>query len=102
MNSKKLSRRDFLRASAAGAAGLAALASGINVAGAMPASRKSRRQGPVTVTLIDPWAATSFGDAQNAQIQRFMDSHPNIVIERSDVNFNDFRQLLIQGAAAGE
>ena len=31
-----------------------------------------------------------------------MESHPNIVVERSDIPFGDFVQLLVQGAAAGQ
>jgi multiple sugar transport system substrate-binding protein len=90
---KRLSRRDFLKAGAVSAASLTFAAKGINFV---------RAQDAVTLTLIDPWAATTFGEAHDAQIQRFMDSHPNIKIERSAVNFNDFVQLLVQGAAAGE
>lgn len=90
---KKLSRRDFLKAGAVGAASLGLAAKGINFI---------RAQDVATVTLIDPWAATTFGDAHDGQIQRFNESHPNIKVERSTVNFNDFRQLLIQGAAAGD
>jgi multiple sugar transport system substrate-binding protein len=101
MGTKKLNRREFLKTGALGTAGLVAAASGVNLASAKPMI-KSRRAQATTITLIDPWAATSFGDAQNAQIQRFMDSHPNITVVRSDVPFDDFRQLLLQGAAAGE
>jgi multiple sugar transport system substrate-binding protein len=93
MATKKLSRREFLKAGAVGAVSLTFAAKGINFV---------RAQDQVTLTLIDPWAATTFGDAHDAQIQRFMESHPNIKIERSAVNFNDFVQLLVQGAAAGE
>jgi multiple sugar transport system substrate-binding protein len=93
MATKKLSRREFLKAGAVGAVSLTFAAKGINFV---------RAQDQTTLTLIDPWAATTFGDAHDAQIQRFMESHPNIKIERSAVNFNDFVQLLVQGAAAGE
>lgn len=91
--SMKMNRRDFLKASMVGAASITWIAKGVNFI---------RAQDQVTLTLIDPWAATTFGEAHDAQIQRFMESHPNIVIERSTVNFNDFVQLLVQGAAAGE
>lgn len=93
MSNKRVSRRDFLKTSVAGAVSLTFAAKNIGFI---------RAQETTTLTLIDPWAATTFGDAHDAQIQRFMDSHPNIVIERSSVNFNDFVQLLVQGAAAGE
>lgn len=100
MTTPKLNRREFLKAGAVGAAGLAAAASGI--VSAKPNAARRYMQTSTTVTLIDPWAATGFNDAQVAQIQRFNDSHPNIKIERSAVNFEDFVQLLLQGAAAGE
>lgn len=93
MTTNKMTRREFLSKTAIGAAGLTLAAKNINFI---------RAQDQVTLTLIDPWAATTFGDAHDAQIQRFMESHPNIRIERSAVNFNDFVQLLVQGAAAGE
>ena len=98
MGKKLLNRREFLKASAVGTAGLAATVSGMSMASASyPAL-----QDTVILSLIDPWAATTFGETHDAQIQAFMDSHPNTQIERSTVNFNDFVQLLIQGAAAGE
>ena len=100
MTANKLSRRDFLKTSALSGAGLAAAASGLRIAGAAPTARK--RQAQTTISIIDPWAGTSFGDAHDAQIQRFMDSHPNITVEHSTIPFKDFRTLLIQGAAAGE
>lgn len=103
MATSKLSRRQFLRATAAGTAGLVAVASGINLASARPVQRRRRFQGSATVTLIDPWAgAPGLNAAQEAQIERFMESHPNITIQRSDIPFGDFVQLLVQGAAAGE
>jgi len=99
MSTKKVSRREFLKTGAIGTAGLVAATSGLGLASAKALRRAAQ---PAVVTLIDPWAATTFGAAHDAQIQRFNDSHPNIKVERSAVNFNDFRQLLIQGAAAGE
>ena len=103
MKTRKLNRREFLKIGAVSTAGLAAAASGIGTAAAKkPSIRRRMFQGTTTVTLIDPWAATGFNAAQEAQIQRFNDSHPNIQIERSAVNFDDFVQLLVQGAAAGE
>lgn len=102
MSNRKLNRREFLKTSAMGAAGLAAAASGLNLAQAKPNVHRRSVQTATTVTLADPWAATGFNDAQVAQIQRFNDSHPNIKIERNAINFDDFVHLLVQGAAAGE
>src|SRR2546423_4444266 len=86
---KGLTRRDVLKA---GAAGVVLAATSVGTA----------RAADTTIRLIDPWAGTSFGDAHNAQIKRYTDSHPGITIERADIPFNDFRQQLIQGAAAGD
>jgi multiple sugar transport system substrate-binding protein len=99
MGTKKYSRRSFLKTSALGAAGLAAAASGVSIAGARPLRGA---QSTTVVTLIDPWAATGFDAAQASQIQRFNDSHPDIQIERTAVNFEDEVPLLVQAAAAGE
>src|SRR5262245_49557416 len=100
MPSKKWSRRDFLRAGAIGSAGIAAATTGLSIAqaGAGLATPRRKVQGDVTITIVDPWAGTSFGDAHAAQQQRFMDSHPNIKIEHSTIPFSDFRTMLIQGA----
>jgi multiple sugar transport system substrate-binding protein len=87
------SRREVLKAGAVGAAGLALTASGV-----LPAQAQTTTK----LRLIDPWAGTTFGDAHNAQIKKYMDTHPGITIERADIPFNDFRQQLIQGAAAGD
>jgi multiple sugar transport system substrate-binding protein len=102
MSTKKLTRREFLRTGALGTASIVAAASGMQLTAASPRLARRARQNKITLTLIDPWSNTSFGEAHNAQLQRFMDSHPNIAIERSDIPFSDFRQTLIQGAAAGE
>ena len=37
-----------------------------------------------------------------AQHQRYMDSHPNVKIERTVVPFGDLKQKLLQGATAGD
>lgn len=87
-----ISRRDVLKGAATVAAGTTLTAAGFP----MPAIASG-----VTLKLIDPWAGTSFGDAHNAQIKKYMDSHPGVIIERLDIPFKDFRQNLVQGAAAG-
>src|SRR5258707_8896755 len=91
MSLKRMNRRELLKAGALGAVAL----TGIGATAA-------RAAGPVTLKLIDPWAGTTFGDAHNAQIQKFTDSHPSTKIERLDIPFKDFRQMLVQGAAGGE
>src|SRR5205085_12345129 len=98
------SRRQFLKARALGTAGIAAATSGISLVRAESALRpRAARAATTTVTLIDPWSgAPDLNKAQIAQIKRFMDSHPDITIERSDIVFGDFIQLLVQNAAAGQ
>src|SRR3569623_1522263 len=90
---KQVSRRSVLKGAATAAAGAALAATGFP----MPAIAAG-----VTLKLIDPWAGTTFGDTLNALIMRYMDSHPGVTIERLDVPFADFRQNLVQGAAAGD
>jgi multiple sugar transport system substrate-binding protein len=99
MGSKKFSRRSFLKTSALGAAGVLTGVSGANIAAARPLRGA---QSTTVVSLMDGWAATGFDAAQASQIQRFNDSHPDIQIERTAVNFETLVQLLVQGAAAGE
>ena len=36
-----------------------------------------------------------------AQLKRYIDSHPNVTIERTAIPFADLKQKLLQGAAAG-
>lgn len=100
MSTTKLNRRQFLKAGALGTAGLAAAASGLRIANAAPPIKSRKRQDDVTITVWDPWSQGALTEAQDAQIQRFMDSHPNIKVERSGIPFGDFRQMLIQGATA--
>ena len=94
MNYKKMSRRDFFKVGGVGAAGLFLASKGLSTRAQNDAT---------TISIIDPWAgAPGLNAAQDAQIQRFMESHPNITVQRSDIVFGDFRQLLLQGATAGE
>jgi len=104
MGNKKYSRREFLKATALGTAGIATAGSGLRVAGVAEASSPRRlKQAATTITIIDPWSgAPGLNKAQNAHIKRFMDSHPNIKVERSDIVFGAFIQQLVQNAAAGD
>ena len=99
MNTRKMNRRSFLKASAIGTAGLVAAGSGVRLANAAPV--RSRAAQSTTISLIDPWAAApQLSDALDAQIARFMEANSNITVERSTVPFAEFRQQLIQGAFA--
>jgi multiple sugar transport system substrate-binding protein len=92
---KKLTRRDALKT--AGAAGLAG-------ATALAGSRTTRaRQDAITLTWWDYYpAGNANAVAMENQLQRYMDSHPNVTIERTAVPFGDLKQKLLQGATAGE
>jgi multiple sugar transport system substrate-binding protein len=92
---KKLTRRAALKT--AGAAGLAGAA-------ALAMSQPSRaRQDAITLTWWDYYpAGNANAVATENQLQRYMDSHPNVTIERTAVPFGDLKQKLLQGATAGE
>ena len=90
----KLSRRDALKV--AGAAGIAG-------ASALSATRSSRAQDTVTLTWWDYYAAGNANDtAMQNQHKRYMDSHPNVKIERTTIPFGDLKQKLLQGATGGD
>jgi multiple sugar transport system substrate-binding protein len=102
MENKKFSRRDILKAGAVSTLGIVAANTGLRIAQAK-SPHQTRANQVTTVTLIDPWSgAPDLSKAQNAQIKRFMDSHPDIIIERSDIVFGDFIQLLVQNAATND
>jgi len=90
----RLSRRDALKAG--GAAGLAGASS-------LTGLRSSRAQEPVTLTWWDYYpAGNANAIAADNQHARFMESHPNIKIERTAVAFGDLKQKLLQGATSGD
>jgi multiple sugar transport system substrate-binding protein len=90
----KLTRRDALKV--AGGAGLAAAA-------ALRGTRSSRAQSDVTLTWWDyyPDGNANFIAMEN-QHKRYMESHPNVKIERTVIPFGDLKQKLLQGATAGD
>ena len=90
----KLTRRDVLKA--AGAASLAGAA-------ALDAPHLIRAQESITLTWWDYYPAGNANFiAMENQHQRYMESHPNVKIERTVVPFADLKQKLLQGASAGE
>jgi multiple sugar transport system substrate-binding protein len=101
MSSKKYNRREFLKVGALGAAGLAATASGVKLANAAPI-KKHRTVQKTTVTLWDPWSQGTLSEAANAQYKRYMDAHPNVTVQRTDIPFGDFKQRLLQAGTARE
>src|SRR5260370_42105913 len=106
MGSKKYSRREFLKATALGTAGIATAGSRLNLASVADAGSTRRPRlnlAATTITIIDPWSGgPDLNKAQIAQVKRFMDSQPNIKVERSDIVFVDFIQQLVHNAAAGD
>jgi multiple sugar transport system substrate-binding protein len=91
----KLSRRDLLKSSAAGAAGAA-------LVGVRPRRSFALQDAPVTLTWWDYYTQGSNSDAMIAQHQRYMEAHPNVKIERTAIQFADLKTKLLQGAAAGQ
>ena len=88
----KLTRRAALKT--AGVAGLAGAA--------LRAHPARARQESVTLTWWDYYSEGANAVAMDNQLQRYMDSHPNVTIERSAIPFGDLKQKLLQGATAGE
>lgn len=90
----KLTRRDALKM--AGGAGLASAA-------ALGATRSGRaRQEAITLTWWDYYSEGANNTAMDNQLKRYMESHPNVTIERTAIPFGDLKQKLLQGATAGE
>ncbi len=91
---RSISRRTLLATTGA-AAGAAILGS------AMPKRSFARQGSPVTLKWWDYYTAAN-GAAMDAQIKAYMDSHPNVKIERTSIPFADLKQKLLQGATAGD
>lgn len=91
----KLTRRDVLKGTAAGAAGAA-------VTRLTPRRSFAKQDTPVTLTWWDYYAEGSNAEAMDAQLQRYMEANPNVTIERTAIPFADLKTRLLQGAAAGE
>ncbi len=54
-----------------------------------------------TIIWWDYYTAAN-GDAVQAQLQKYMDTHQGIAIQRTSIPFADLKQKLLQGAAAGQ
>lgn len=94
----RLTRRDMLRAGGAGIAG-AALSASVRrsaLASHCPTDEE------VTLTWWDYFSEGANAEAMAAQLQRYMDAHPNVTIERTAIPFADLKQKLLQGAVAGQ
>jgi multiple sugar transport system substrate-binding protein len=91
----KVSRRDLLKGSAAGAAGAA-------LVGMRPRQSFALQDAPVTLTWWDYYGEGANMKAMNNQHKRYMESHPNVKIERTAIPFADLKTKLLQGATAGQ
>lgn len=118
MEDNSITRRKFLKGLAAGA-GAALLASCAPVSaptqsGAAPAAGGEEAApeevssgageaagSAATLTWWDYYTAAN-GQAMDSQIQRSLDSRPELAIERTSIPFADLKQKLLQGAAAGQ
>lgn len=76
--------------------GAAAPAGGETAATSAPAA------GSATTILWWDYYTAANGEAVDAQLKRYMDSHPNVSIQRTSIPFADLKQKLLQGAAAGQ
>jgi multiple sugar transport system substrate-binding protein len=93
-----LTRRDALKTIGAGVAGAAAFGA------VRPSRTRARaRQAEVKLTWWDYYGEGGANNiAMNNQLQRYMDSHPGVIIERTSIPFGDLKTKLLQGATAGE
>jgi multiple sugar transport system substrate-binding protein len=93
-----LTRRDALKTIGVGAAA----AAGLGVA--RPSRTRARaRQDTITLTWWDYYGVDGANSvAMDNQHARYMESHPNVKIERTAIPFGDLKQKLLQGATAGE
>ena len=91
----KLTRREIVKGAAAGAVGAAAL-------GVSRPRRIYAKQEQVTLTWWDYYSEGANNTAMDNQHQRYMESHPNVKIERTAIPFADLKTKLLQGATAGE
>lgn len=101
-NTKGLSRRDFLKATAATAV---VFASGVPAVSAAPARRPQARQDEVLIQfgLYGFWEIPAEGGPETPgqqAMQAFLDAHPNVRLEQIDFNIWDGAALLT-GIAGG-
>src|SRR5689334_18623526 len=93
MQATSMTRRQVLTATA-GVVGVA-------MTGSRP-RRSFARQEAVTLRWWDYYSQGANNEATQNQLQRYMDAHPNVTIEREAIPFADLKQKLLQGAAAGD
>jgi multiple sugar transport system substrate-binding protein len=107
MERNSMTRRRFLKGLFLGSSAslLAACGASSGGTGGAPAdtAATSAPAGAAGTTLLwwDYYTAAN-GEAVDAQLKRYTDSHPNVTIQRTSIPFADLKQKLLQGAAAGQ
>ena len=71
-------------------------------AGAATTAPAASSGSAATITWWDYYAEGANATAMDAQLKRYMESHPNVTIQRTSIPFADLKQKLLQGAAAGQ
>lgn len=92
-----VNRRNFLKIAGASATATATIGTTSSSNGYAHARQSDE---PVTLTWWD-YMGDANERALEAQHQRYMETHPNVTIERTQINFGDLKQRLLQGATAG-
>ncbi len=93
---RRITRRGFLKAAGAGAAGAALFG-----ASACGGGDSQSANGKVKLAWWDYYEAAN-AKAVEALHKRYMEANPNITIERRVLPFAELKRSLLQGAAAGE
>ena len=86
---------------AAAPAGGGTAATSAPLSGAATSAPAASGSAATTLTWWDYYAEGANATAMQAQLKRYMDSHPNVTVQRTAIPFADLKQKLLQGAAAG-
>jgi multiple sugar transport system substrate-binding protein len=90
-------RREFLKVFGGGIAGAALLGAAGCGGGGAPGDGDE-----VTLTWWDYWTEGATQTGIQNQIQRYMEAHPNVAVERRTIPFAELKPTLLRSASAGE